>query len=663
MGRNKGVLLLAIYFFLAIYLLPMFPHGGSDNEITRWATAASLVEKGSFEISWTEPLIGKNVDTASVNGHVYSNKAPGTAILAAPFYALTRLFVGPPDASNIRVSWFVMRFMLSSLPLLLLGVWLFQKDGDEFALAACLFATPLFVYSLLLFSHVLVGILIYFAFRLVYDHRVMTPASCLLAGALCGLAVVCEFPALVPVVVLAAGILFADKRDRVGAVSRFVIGGAPFAILLLLYNSSLFGSPFSTSYAYETFPEWAEVAGHGIFGIGLPSLSNAYLLLASPSRGLFFASPILLLSVVCFFTSPQRPALRHRVKIAAIVATTVFICGHGAAHGGWSFSARYLVLVVPLMLDSIFDQETYDFSNLWQGVLFAVSIIFCTLPALTFPFAPPEFGVPQNDFWARMLAFEGWYTPNLANVFGVAGSVWTLLPVVMSLLMVVGIVATSMRRRRRFAIGLLTGASVCAVIVCLPGLDSTEDAFRRATIAERYFKPAGRLEPVKEDAMRNNNWNALRRVNEAEWNIADVRANAPDDFPYLPKRPLEPSPSAIIRSAIALQQKGDTTSAENLLLQAKQRFEFARCACSANLAVIYYTSGRKEQAMSELESAMPQVNRASRPDCVRAQFLLGTLYREMSRMADADRVLGEFLANSEGTTDPEIAALRRQLGK
>src|SRR5215204_2849599 len=169
-------------------MLPMFPHGGSDNEITRWATAASLVEKGSFEISWTEPLIGRNVDTAIVDGRQYSNKAPGIALMGAPVYAVTRLAVGPPNASNMRVSWFMMRFFLSSLPLFLLGLWLYGKEVSEFSLAALLFGTPLFVYSLLFFSHVFVGVLIYFAFRLLYDQRVIQPSSCLASGMFCGLA-------------------------------------------------------------------------------------------------------------------------------------------------------------------------------------------------------------------------------------------------------------------------------------------------------------------------------------------------------------------------------------------------------------------------------------------------------------------------------------------
>src|SRR5215213_4317190 len=224
----------------------MFPHGGSANELTRWATAASLIEKASFEISWTEDLIGKNVDTARVNDKTYSNKPPGTAILAAPIYALTRLFIGAPDASNIRISWFVMRLFLSTLPLLLLGLWLYNRDSDEVSLATLLFATPLFVYSLLFFSHVLVAVLLYFAFRLLYDTERIFLRNCVLAGFLSGLAVVCEFPAFVPVLVFGVGLVFADRRNqhRLQNLFIFALGGLPFALLLLIYNYAVFGSPF-----------------------------------------------------------------------------------------------------------------------------------------------------------------------------------------------------------------------------------------------------------------------------------------------------------------------------------------------------------------------------------------------------------------------------------
>jgi len=638
----------------------MFPHGGSANEMTRWATAASLIEKGSFEISWTEDLIGKNVDTARINDKTYSNKPPGAAVLAAPFYALTRIFTGAPDASNIRISWFVMRFFLSTVPLLLLAFWLYGRDSDEISLAALLFGTPLFVYSLLFFSHVLVAVLLYFAFRLLYDTERIFLRNCIAAGFLSGLAVTCEFTAIVPVLVFGIGLIFADRRNqhRLQNLFIFALGGFPFAVLLLIYNYAIFGSPFALSYAYESFPEWAEVAGQGVFGIGFPTLSNIYLLLFSPSRGLFFFAPLLFLPVIAFFTSHERKTLRHRVRVAAVVVSILVLCGHGAAHGGWAFGARYLVFVLPLMLDSFFDGEIYEFSNVWQGTLFTISFLLCTIPALTFPFAPPEFKYPHNNFWGAFLFYENWFTPNLANVFGLSSSVWTLLPALVLLLSVLFILRRYARRPGRFTIGIFAGLILVGVYLALPNLDNAENQFRRATIAERYFKPANRLEIFKSAT----NLQTLQRVNNFEWTIADIRAFAPNDFPYLAARDFKPSPSAELRKVIELQKQGKTAEAEAILQKGKEDFPFARCEFATNLAVIYYTTGRKDAALTELESIQTLVNPASRPDCLRSQFLLGSLYREANETDKANQIFQKFLANTQNTNDPEIKNFRQQIG-
>lgn len=656
MEKNKGLFLLIIYFALAIYLLPMFPHGGSANELTRWATAASLIEKGSFEITWTEDLIGKNVDTAAINGKVYSNKAPGTAVLSAPFYAITRIFVGAPDASNIRISWFVMRFFISTIPLFLLAFWLYKREADEFSLAALLFATPLFVYSLLFFSHVFVAVTIYFAFRLLFDERFTLKRSAFAAGFLSGLAVISEFPAVFPIIIFGIGLFFTDKRERNSRIYFYILGGLPFAVALLLYNYALFGSPFSMSYAYESFPEWAEVAGQGVFGIGFPSLSNIYLLLFSPSRGLFFYSPILIFSVIAFFRSKERRTLRHRVKVAAIVISVLLLCGHGAAHGGWAFGARYLIFIIPLMLDSLFDGEIYDFSNIWQGFLFGLSFLLCTIPVLTFPFAPPEFQFPHNDFWTSFLIYEAWTTPNLLNIFGVSGSILTIILTLFLLVSALYFVYKNARRPKRFALGLLFGTIVFAIYSFLPILDDKEKEFRRATIAERYFKPENRLEKFKNDPV------VAPRISNFEWIIAETRAFAPNDFPYLETREFKDSPSRIFKKAAEFQQQGNLTEAENLLQKGKTDFPFARCEFSTNLAVIFYTTNRKENALQELESIQNLVNPASRPDCLRSQFLLGSLYRENGQNEQANQIFQKFLNNSQNSKDFEILNLRKQLG-
>ncbi|MBK7705530.1 MAG: hypothetical protein IPJ30_07050 [Acidobacteria bacterium] len=649
MEKNKGFWILAIYLFLAVYLLPMFPHGGSADELTRWATAASLVEKSSFEISWTEELIGPSVETAKVGSATYSNKPPGMSMLAAPIYALTRAIVGPPNDSNLRISWFVMRFFFSTLPILLLGWWLYSRDTDEFSLAILLFASPLFVYSLLFFSHVFVGVLLYAAFRVIYDAPRIFLRNCFLAGSICGLAVISEFPALIPVAVLGGGLLFAPREDRFRNVFFFLAGSAPFAMILAAYNYSLYGSPFALSYAYESFPGLADGTG----GVGVPSLSSLYLLLFSPARGLFFYAPILVLSVVAFVTSREYRTRRHRVKVAIIVVSVIALCGHGAAHGGWAFGARYLVMLLPLLLDSFFDGEIYEFSNLWQGFLFAISFVLCTVPILTFPFAPPEFRYPHNSFWGKFLWNENWFTPNLANVAGFPSSIWTILPAAIMLVAVFYIVWRYARRPARFFVGATVGLLVVAGYFLLPNLDSSEKQFRRAAIAESYFRPAGRLENFR-GSMNSE------RLRDMEWSIAETRASAPDDFPYLETRGRTPSPTAELKRALSLEQAGNGLEAESALQKGKELFPFARCEFATSLSDIYLTTDRKDLALTELESIQELVTPSSRPECLRSQFLLATLYRENGQTGQADQMLQKFLANSANSNDPQIRSLRQQ---
>ncbi len=663
MGPNdRRAFILIIYTFIAVYLIPIFPHGGSANELTRWATAASIVERGSFEISWTEPLIGPNVDTAKVGTSLYSNKAPGTALVAVPFYALLRPFIGPPDASNIRVSWYVMRIVTATLPLLILGIWLYFREVDEIGLATLLFATPLFIYSLLFFSHLFAAILVYLAFRLLYDARYLQPLRCILAGLAAGFAVISEFPAVFPIAILGAGLLFTDKTERKMRIFYFLLGGMPFLVFLLIYNNALFGSPLAFSYGYESFPEWAEVAGQGVFGIGVPTLSNIYLLLFSPSRGLFFFAPLLLLAMTALWRSPEKKTVRHRVKFAAIIITALILCGHGAAHGGWAAGPRYLVLILPLMLDSMFDGELYDSSNIWQGFLFAVSFLMCTLPLLTFPFAPPEFRFPHNDFWFAFVLSEGWFTPNLGNVVGIPHGILSILPVLAALMAVAAIVILGMRRPKRFTIGASLGLALFAIYLAVPNLEDAEGLrLRRASIAERYFIPTGRVYEARIAAEEKMDHTAIANLSRNQWLIADARAYAPNDFPYLDPTQLGKSPTAMVRKAAEAQAAGRSAEAEQILTAASAEFPFAACDMRTNLAVIYYTTGRKEPALTELEAIRPAVGPASRPDCLRSIFLLGSLYRELGREQQAVKAFTDFNSLTANSKDPQINALRRQL--
>ena len=438
MQKNKGLWIIAIYLFLSLYLQPIYPfEKETGGEQARWATAASLIEKSSFDVGWLRGLTNESAPLVRIGDRFYAAQAPGAAVAAAPFYAVSRLAVGPPSTENMRFTWAVMRFFIASLPLLLLAFWLYAHESDELSLAVLLFATPLFLHSLALSAAPLVAVLLYFAFRLIYDTERVFLRNCLLAGFLSGAAVVCEFAAIVPIAVFVGGLFFLSRRDRWSSVFVFAVGAAPSLALLLFYNYWIFGAPLAPLYGYQSFSDDAETAR--LAYLSAPGFYNLYLLLFSPSRGLFFYSPILLLAVLALLTSPERKQARHRVKAAAVVLSVLA----GSFSSDAAFSAGSFVLVLPLVLDSIFDGEIYELSNLWQGFLFTVSLILCALPAFASPYAPAESVFPHNDFWRPLIFRESAFAP---NAFGFAPNVWTILPVAALLFIVLYCVWRGSRR-------------------------------------------------------------------------------------------------------------------------------------------------------------------------------------------------------------------------
>ncbi len=410
--RNSGLFLLVVYLLLAIYLLPIFPNvSGSANDLTRWATTVSLVENFSFEISWTKDLIGGEFSdvTKTKDGKIYSNKPFGISLLSAPFYAITKVIIGKPTKENIRTSWLVMRFLIGTLPLLFLGIWLYGNEVEAFSLGVLLFATPLFPYSLLYYSHVLVAVLIYMAFRLIYDSHKTLPERSFKAGLLCGFALLCEF------------------------------------------------SPFAFLSHYE---------------LAYPTLSSLYEFSISPSHGLFFFSPILLFSIFTFFVSEHGGSTRHFVKIAAIVFTFVAIIGFAEKYSGNSIGARHLIIIIPLMLDSFFDGEIEDYWSYLRGFLFVISFLFCTIPMLTYAFAPPELQFPHNSFWLPLLYENNFFTTTIANAFGIINNIWTILPAMILLLLAIYFVWRNAKFPLKFAIGLLLGILIVGSYMFLIDLES-----------------------------------------------------------------------------------------------------------------------------------------------------------------------------------------------
>jgi hypothetical protein len=115
------------------------------------------------------------------------------------------------------------------------------------------------------------------------------------------------------------------------------------------YHLVCFGGPLSIPYAYqaETFrvgPGWL-----GVFSLPDPVVAGK--LLFSAHRGLFFTSPVLLLSAFGLWQMSRSRETRDEAWLCAAIFA-VFLAVNAAFtrwHGGFTFGPRYLIPALPFL--------------------------------------------------------------------------------------------------------------------------------------------------------------------------------------------------------------------------------------------------------------------------------------------------------------------------
>lgn len=424
--RDRPVIVVALWTALALLVIPVFAHFPSPNEFTRWALAVAVVEHGTIEITNVAPLFGRSMieDVSLVDGRLYSNKAPGVATLTIPAYALAQLFTGTASAETMRPTLTAMRWLGATLPVILLAlsfVRVARRLGvdDEritFGVFALLFATPLFAYGLLLFSHAFAASALFGAWALLFREPQPRARTVALAGLLLGAAAISEYPVAIACAVIACCALAHLKRSH---AALLVAGGALPLLLLALYNQAAFGSPFTLGSGFEADPAYRRLAATGLFGISLPSPARAVRLLLDPSKGLLVLSPVLLLAIRGF--GPLRRALSKPAFAAAIgapAALWLVYAGYPNWHGGWTVGVRYLVPALPFLVLAVLMAPRTRFDALLAGA----SALAVTVTSLAFPFVPPDVAAPWVSFGGHLLRY-GHRAPNLLDVMALPSAI------------------------------------------------------------------------------------------------------------------------------------------------------------------------------------------------------------------------------------------------
>ena len=301
-------------FALAI----LAPLVGANNAqpASRFDLSAAIVEHGTVNIDGYP----RGVDYSVYHG-IRSDKAPGQAILATPFYAVARL-VGAESASHTRhdgnlTLWWVTLWS-ATIPFAALLVVMrrtIARVAPGAALPATLavgFGTLLLPYSVNLYGHVLAALAAFGAWS-VLSKAPDVRARAIVAGLLAGIAVFVEYEAILIVATLFVFVAIRNRR----AIGWYVLGVLPGALALMSYEWIAFGAPWKLP--YETYE--ADVPHKSVTGMQMP-FGVAARLLFSPSRGLLLVSPVILLAVACAIwlaRRDERPAIRTHARVGLVV--------------------------------------------------------------------------------------------------------------------------------------------------------------------------------------------------------------------------------------------------------------------------------------------------------------------------------------------------------
>jgi hypothetical protein len=335
-------------------------------------------------------------DLVFARGHFHPNKAPGTAFLAVPAYAVLHLLGVHGDSPRALAIGAWLTGVLSVGLLAASAVVVFHRLTRELwpglpgaallATAAFAFGTMFFPYATMLFEHDVVASCLIIA---LYASRREGARWAILAGALAGWAAITNYVTAVVVVLIA---LVVPRRVWWG----YAVGVLGPFLLICAYNVACFGTAFTTNYAaqnplFQTAGSW--------LGVFVPPDPGVLLgVTFSPFRGLFVSSPILLLAPFGLVAMIRD----RRVRSVGLLCTAIvafyflFTVSFNAWQGGNSVGPRYLVPAVPFLCLAL-PPVIAKLPRLSAG-LAALSIAI-TLLVTAVDAQPPVVDVPGRPMW------------------------------------------------------------------------------------------------------------------------------------------------------------------------------------------------------------------------------------------------------------------------
>lgn len=419
-----------LFFLLMLVPLPFLPEYGGANSTTRLMLTAAIVEERSTQIDRYAPL---TVDKAEFDGHFYSDKAPGMALLALPSYALGRA-LSPDGAAQLfrfdqplddlpRTTMLLYRaivWLTGGLLMAAAGTAMFRMGlrlgGTPriafLASASMCLATPVLGWSLQFFGHVGAGAALALAFALSTGFgrspTLLGPQMrALVAGAALSLAVSIEYtaaPAAVMVALYAAHRLFVVGHPQALRLFLLALGSALVAAApMLFYHWVSFGNPFHVGYSSVVGFEGME---EGLLGLTLPDPKVLWEIIFGLKRGILWLSPLLILIPLGIWRGlrvprPGQSGLQAEMLLCLGMILYYFLlnASYFYWHGGASVGPRHALPAVFFMVlpSLVLWQELRGWIRWAMRGLFALSLFFSLATASVTMIVPTGMRFPLKD--------------------------------------------------------------------------------------------------------------------------------------------------------------------------------------------------------------------------------------------------------------------------
>jgi hypothetical protein len=434
-----------LLFVLGLYFLPLAgsPPATNPNEVARIELAVSLAFWSQIDIARAAGVYGLSEDVSFRDGGVYSDKAPGLSLMAAPLVWILDPILPRTTSSDLPAFWplrHALTLLLVALPaaglaFLLAGAVpnINQTQRTALALITAL-ATPIWTYGGVFFGHAPAALLVTLAWLGLLGspgtRRDLTTSRAVLGGTAAGFAITTEYPTILIVAVIFTTLLV--RRTAVpllvSAAAGTIVGMSP----ALVYHHLAFGAPWITGYTFKAHRDFQAIHDTGFLGISLPTIESLWGVLFSASRGMLYYCPLLVFVL---------PGLRRMVHdrgwrdagplLGAISLYVLFAAGFVDWQAGWCAAARHLVPILPLALVTAFIGLQEFSTGRWRiacvAILVSISAIHAVLSISLTPFFAPEFTAPFAQLVMPSL-LDG---VGFANLFSTVSGVASVAVVIM----------------------------------------------------------------------------------------------------------------------------------------------------------------------------------------------------------------------------------------